>query len=77
MSSVSLINGHIDEVPDKRQEYIDYFTHMQAEHKRIPLGGMAWQDINWWVYNAIYDGSFTAIELADMFPDLLGWLKEA
>ena len=23
----------------KYEEYIKYFTHMQAEHKRIPLGG--------------------------------------
>ena len=26
---------------DKRQEYIKYFTHMQEEDKKIPLGGMA------------------------------------
>ena len=30
---------------DKRQEYIEYFTHMQEEDKKIPLGGMAWDDI--------------------------------
>ena len=34
---------------DKRQEYIEYFTHMQEEDKRIPLGGMAWDDICWWI----------------------------
>ena len=52
---------------DKRQE----------EHKRIPLGGMAWSDIGWWVYDAIEtDKLFTRKELADMFPDLLGYLKD-
>ena len=29
-------------IEDKRQEYIKYFTHMQEEDKKIPLGGMAW-----------------------------------
>lgn len=24
---------------DKRQEYIKFFTHMQEEDKKIPLGG--------------------------------------
>ena len=24
---------------DKRQEYIEYFTYMQEEDKKIPLGG--------------------------------------
>ena len=32
---------------DKRQEYIEYFTHMQKENKKTPLGGMAWDDICW------------------------------
>ena len=32
---------------DKKQEYIEYFTHMQEEDKKIPLGGMAWDDICW------------------------------
>lgn len=39
---------------DKRQEYIEYFTYMQEEDKKIPLGGMAWDDVCWWIYDAIH-----------------------
>lgn len=61
---------------DKKEEYIRYFTHMQNEHKKVPLGGMAWDDIGWWLYYAIeQDKLFTKSELADMFPDLLGHIK--
>jgi len=61
---------------DKKQEYIDYFRHMQEEDKRTPLGGIAWDDVAWWSYNAIErDNLFTRDELADIFPDLLGYLK--
>ena len=57
---------------DKQEEYIKYFTHMQEEHRKIPLGGMAWDDVAWWIYNATTtDKLFTRNELADMFPDLL------
>ena len=62
---------------DKRQEYIEYFTYMQEEDKKIPLGGMAWDDICWWIYDAIEkDKLFTRNELADMFPDLLGHIRD-
>ena len=62
---------------DKRQEYIEYFTHMQKENKKTPLGGMAWDDICWWIHDAIEkDKLFTRNELADMFPDLLGHIRE-
>ena len=62
---------------DKEQKYIDFFTRMQEENKKIPLGEMAWSTISWWLYNAINeDGLFTKDELADMFPDLLGYLKD-
>ena len=62
---------------DKRQEYIKYFTHMQEEDKKIPLGGMAWDDICWWIYDATEkDKLFTRNELADMFPDLLGYIRD-
>ena len=55
-----------------REEYIDYFTQMQEEHIKRPLGGMAWDDINWWIYNAtLKDKCFTREELAEMFPILL------
>ena len=62
---------------NKRQEYIKYFTHMQDEDKKIPLGGMAWDDVCWWIYAATEkDKLFTRNELADMFPDLLGHIRE-
>ena len=61
---------------DKRQEYINFFTRMQEENKEIPLSEMAWSDISWWLYNGIEeDKLFTKEELADMFPDLLGYLN--
>ena len=61
---------------DKRQEYIEYFTYMQEEDKKIPLGGMAWDDICWQIYDATEkDKLFTRNELADMFPDLLGHIR--
>ena len=61
---------------DKREEYIKYFAHMQEEHKRIPLGGMAWDDVGWQLHYAIdEDKLFTRNELADMFPDLLGHIR--
>lgn len=28
-----------------REEYIEYFTHMQEEDQKYMLGGMAWDDI--------------------------------
>ena len=61
----------------KRETYIEYFTHMENEHKKTPLGGMAWDDICWWIYDATTkDKQFTLNELADMFPVLLGHIKE-
>ena len=45
--------------------------------KKIPLGGMAWDDICWWIHDATEkDKLFTRNELADMFPDLLGHIRE-
>ena len=62
---------------DKRQEYIEYFTHMQKENKKTPLSRMAWDDICWWIYDATEkDKVYTRKELADMFPDLLGHIRE-
>lgn len=61
---------------DKRQEYIKYFTHMQEEDKKSMLGGMAWDGISWWIYDVTEtDKLFTKEELADMFPYLLGFLR--
>ena len=50
---------------------------MQEEDKKIPLGGMAWDDMCWWIYDATEkDKLFTRKELADMFPELLGHIRE-
>lgn len=60
-----------------REEYIEYFTHMQAEDQKCMLGGMAWDDISWHIHRAVdEDKVFTVNELADMFPKLLGHIRE-
>ena len=60
-----------------REDYIEYFTHMQSEDKKCMLGGMAWDDIGWHIYGAVEkDKLFARGELAEMFPALLGHLKE-
>lgn len=60
-----------------REEYIDYFSHMQNENEKSMLGGMAWDDIGWHIYGAVdEDKVFTINELADMFPNLLGHIRE-
>lgn len=57
----------------KKQVYIKYFTHMQEEDKKIPLGGIAWDDICWWIHDAVEkDKLFTRNKLANMFPDFIG-----
>lgn len=41
------------------------------------LGGMAWDDICWHIHGAVdEDKVFTTNELADMFPKLLGHIRE-
>ena len=60
-----------------REQYIKYFTHMENEDKKVPLGGMGWDDVCWWLHEAIdEDKLFTANELADMFPSLLCHIRE-
>lgn len=50
---------------------------MQTEDKKCMLGGMAWDDIGCHIYGATEkDKLFTRSELAEMFPALLGHLKE-
>ena len=62
---------------DKVKEYIRYFAHMQEEDNKSLLGGMAWDDIVWHIYYATEKYQlFTKNELADMFPDLLGHIRE-
>ena len=59
-----------------RGQYIDFFSYMQEEDNKSPLGPMACDDIVWHIYDATEkDKLFTLEELADMFPDLLGYLK--
>lgn len=60
-----------------REEYIEYFTHMQEEDQKYMLGGMACDDIGWHIHGAVdEDKCFTRNELADMFPKLLGHIRE-
>lgn len=60
-----------------REEYIKYFTHMQDEDQKCMLGGMAWDDIGWHIHGAVdEDKVFTRNELANMFPKLLGHIRE-
>ena len=50
---------------------------MEEEDKEFALGGMAWDDISWHVHDAVdVYKLFTRNELADMFPHLLGHIKE-
>ena len=59
-----------------RQEFIDYFHHMQEEDDKCMLGGMALDDVSWNLYDATEKYKlFTKNELAEMFPRLLGHLK--
>lgn len=60
-----------------RGQYIDFFSYMQDENNKKLLGPIAWDNICWWIYDATEkDKLFTLEELADMFPDLLGYLKK-
>ena len=55
-----------------KQWYIDYFTHMEEEHKKIPLSGMAWDDVDYHARMAIAKGIFTIYEIYDRWPVLCG-----
>lgn len=50
---------------------------MEEEHKKIPLDGMAWDEVDWWLYYAIVeDKVFTLKELKKLFPNLFkGYIK--
>ena len=58
-----------------REDYIEYFTHMQDEDQKCMLGGMAWDDIGWHINDVDEDKCFTKNELADMFSKLLGHIR--
>ena len=53
-----------------KQWYIDYFTYMEEEHKKIPLGGMAWDDVNYHACTAVEKGVFTRQEILEGWPAL-------
>lgn len=61
----------------RKEEYIDYFRHMEKEHGKIPLGGMAWDDVNYWAHKAVeIDKVFVEGELEYMFPSLFIRIKD-
>ena len=56
-----------------KQEYYNFFKHMEDEDKKLPLGGMAWDEISYWAYDAIeVDKVYTEEELKATFPYLFG-----
>ena len=61
-----------DRMKYTKQEYIDFFTHMEQEEIRNgPLDGQAWDEVDWWIYYAVdVDKTLTENELKDMFPNL-------
>ena len=59
-----------------RKWYINYFNHMEEEDKKLPLGGMAWDDLSYHADMSIKKGIFTIKELKEKWPCLWGWLKE-
>ena len=61
---------------EDKQQYIDYFNHMEEEDKKIPLGGMAWDDLAYHADTAIGKGYFTKKDLKEQWPHLWGWLNE-
>lgn len=58
-----------------KQEYIDFFTHMEQEEIRNgPLDGQAWDEVDWWLHYAVdVDKTLTEDELKGMFPNLFRW----
>ena len=36
-----------------KQEYEKFFLHMQQAHTSGGIGGMGWDEINWWAYEAV------------------------
>ena len=49
---------------------------MEEEDKKIPLGGMAWDDLSYHADMSIRKRIFTIKELKEKWPYLWGWLKE-
>lgn len=61
-----------DAMKHTKQEYINFFTYMEQEEVHDgPLGGQAWDEIDWRLHYAVdVDKVFTKNELADMFLNL-------
>jgi|GEM_PF-4195893 len=58
--------------PEKvKEDFYEYFAHMQNEENNGGLGGMAWDDICWQIHSAVEFG-ITQEQLAKDFPSLLG-----
>lgn len=36
-----------------KQEYDDFFNHMQESHIHGGIGGMGWDEIGWWSHDAV------------------------
>lgn len=55
-----------------KDEYLRFFRHMENEHKKEALGGMAWDEVGWWIHDAVdVDKLFTLEELHKLFPILI------
>lgn len=55
-----------------KDEYLRFFRHMEDEHKKEPLGGMAWDEVSWWIHDAVeVDKLFTLGKLHELFPILI------
>lgn len=55
-----------------RDEYLKFFRHMEDEDKKEPLGGMAWDEIDWWIHDAVeVDKLFIWDELHSLFPAIV------
>ena len=62
---------------DKRQEYINFLNHMKDDYKKIKISFINIYIFFWLINDATEkDKLFTRNELADMFPDLLGHIRE-
>ena len=56
----------------EKEYYLNFFKHMEEEDKKVPLGGMAWDEVSYQLYCAINkDCLFTLEELKEKFPYLL------
>lgn len=55
-----------------REEYLIFFRHMEDEHKKEALNGMAYDEVDWWIHDAVeVDKLFTLEELHELFPILI------